>query len=113
MIVEENWKVVDPDVIFAAAVEYLEFASRFEKKCRNRIAADLLPLYNRSWASESEYGQLPRKAFSELVTPKSITLYHDGSATWLYDCGSMFGGHAITICIGANHSFVGKAGLFG
>ena len=113
MIVEAEWVQTDPNLIFEIGAEYLEWAEKAEANCRERVADDLLEVYNRSWARESKIGLLSREQFIAKLTLSSITLYHNTSADWMYDCGPLFAGHAIDFLLDPDKNFVGKAGLFG
>ncbi len=115
IVVEADWSDAEPQKLFAIAVAYLDWARRAEPACRERIADDLWQLYNHSWADDDpDEGPPPleRPAFVARLGACGISLYHDGSAAWMYDSGDLFAGHGIAVRVGADRVF-GRASLFG
>jgi hypothetical protein len=103
---------IDPQPIFNLAVEYLDWARKNESRCRNKIADDLLELYNDVWADDDSIGQLTREDFIERILPESLNLNTDGSGIWYYRDSNIFAGHSIEIFIESDRSFR-KAHLIG
>lgn len=115
IVAEAEWATADPEELFAIGAEYLDWARRAEPACRGRIADDYLEVYNGSWADDDpEEGppRLDREGFIARLRPAGISLYHDGSADWVYDPGDLFAGHGISVWVGRDRVF-GEASLFG
>lgn len=116
IVAEAEWADTDPAKLFEVGVTFLAWARGFEPKCRERIADDLLDVYNRAWADDDpEEGPPPhtRAEFLAAIRPSGLSLYHDGCSSWVYDDGDLFAGHGIDLMLDAKRSFIGNASLFG
>jgi hypothetical protein len=110
--------------LFEIGARYIAWARKSELTCRKRIADDLLDLYNCSWADDpddedldeddAEDGSPPLTCaqFLRRLRPSGISLFHTGSADWVYDAGELFAGHAISVYVDEEQVFR-KASLFG
>src|SRR3954454_12015358 len=61
------------DELLRSAIEMLEWARRSESLCRERIADELLELYNDTWAPEDAPVPMNRGEFVQRITPNSLT----------------------------------------
>lgn len=116
IVAEAEWADADSAVLFEAGAAFLAWARGFEPLCRERVADDLLDLYNRSWADDDpEEGPPPhtRAEFLAAIHPAGISLYHTGMSSWNYDAGDLFAGHGIWLVVAEDRSFKGKASLVG
>ncbi|MBN8927929.1 DUF2262 domain-containing protein [bacterium] len=116
IVAEAEWADADPAELLAAGAEYLRWARQAEPQIRQRVADDLHECYNSAWADEDpEEGTPPmdRAEFLAAIRPDGVSLYHDGSASWFYACGELFGGHGIWLMLGPDRGFKGKASLVG
>lgn len=116
IVAEADWQDKDPKELFGAGAEYLDWAREAERRVRERIADDLLDVYNNSWADDDPAeGPLPmgRAEFLANIRPSGISLHHDGSSTWDYSCGELFAGHGIWLMLDRDRKFIGKASLVG
>jgi hypothetical protein len=102
----------DPQPIFNLAIEYLDWVRKNESTCRNKIADDLLGIYNDVWADNNSIGQLNREDFIKRILPESLNLNIDESGILYYGDSNLFAGHSIEIFIESDRSF-GKAHLIG
>jgi hypothetical protein len=124
IVAEAEWSGADPAELFEIGAEYIAWARRAEPKCRKRIAEDLLDVYNRSWAYDPEDEEpdeddpdegpppLTRGQFLKRLRLTGISLFHTGSAAWVYDAGDLFAGHGISVYVDDGRVFQ-KASLFG
>jgi hypothetical protein len=115
IVAEAEWANADPDGLFALGAEYLGWARQAEPACRERIADAYLDVYNHSWADDNpDEGPPPldRPGFIANLRPAGISLFHDGSANWVYDPGDQFAGHGISVYVSEDRVFV-RASLFG
>ncbi len=116
IVAEAEWAGAEPAELFTVGAEYLAWAREAEPEVRARVADDLLNCYNEVWADEDpEEGTPPmnRAEFLANIRPSGINLYHDGSASWYYSCGDLFAGHGISLLLGPERKFRGKASLIG
>ena len=116
IVAEAEWADTNPAELFEIGAEYLAWAKEAEPRIRERVADDLLDVYNQSWADQDpEEGTPPmdRREFLTNIWLSGITLYPDGSACWDYSCGDLFAGHGIWLRLGPEREFKGKASLIG
>lgn len=116
IVAEAEWADADPAELFGTGAKFLAWAREFEPRCRERVADDLLDLYNEAWADDDpEEGPPPhtRVEFLAAVRPSAVSLYHTGMSSWLYGAGDLFTGHWISVVVARDGSFVGKASLEG
>lgn len=105
----------EPAELFENGAAFLAWARKFELRCREKIADDLLDVYNQLWADDDpEKGPPPhtRAEFLATIRPCRMTLHPNGSSSWDYDSGDLLTGH-IWLLLDAERSFVGKASLVG
>jgi hypothetical protein len=102
----------DLDALLNGGVAMLEWARRAERACRERIADELLELYNDTWAPEGEATPMSRAEFIKRIAPSSLVRDIDGSGFFYWADDDMFAGHRIELRFDANHviSEVGLAG---
>ncbi len=84
IVAEAVWADADPAVLFEAAAAFLAWARVSEWQCRERVADDLLNLYNGSWADDDpDEGPPPhtRAEFLAAIRPAGISLYHTGMSS--------------------------------
>ena len=115
IVAEAQWADTDPEELFTIGAEYLRWARQAEPACREQIADDYLEVYNRSWADDDpDEGPPPldRSGFIAHLRLAGISLFHNGSADWVYDAGDLFAGHGISVLVGEDRKF-GRAMLFG
>jgi hypothetical protein len=124
IVAEAEWSDADPAELFEIGAEYIAWARKSEPKCRKRIAEDLLAVYNRSWAYDPDDEEadeddpnegpppLTRGQFLQRLRPSGISLFHTGTADWVYDAGDLFAGHGISVYMDESRVFK-KASLFG
>jgi hypothetical protein len=115
MIVEGDWEGIDPGDLFEIGARFLRWARKFEPRCRDRVVNDLYELYTRWWAGDDTGegpSMLSRPEFHEVLHPCLISLYHDGSSDWQYECGDLFAGHGIDLYVDAD-GVLGRADLWG
>jgi hypothetical protein len=113
---EEHWATTDMKDLVGIGTEFITWARQFESQCRERIADDLLGIYNRSWAVDDPKEGTPtlaRPQFLAALSIKAISLHEEGSSSWDYDCGDLFAGHSISLMLRKDRSFAGKASLVG
>jgi hypothetical protein len=111
-----DWADAEPGELFDTGAAFLAWAREFEPRCREKIADDLLDVYNQSWADDDPEEGPPahtRVEFLAAIRPCDINLFHSGSSTWEYESGDLFAGHRIWLVLDSNRSFVGKASLLG
>jgi hypothetical protein len=116
IVAEAEWADTEPSVLFEAAASFLAWARENEPRCRERVADDLLDLYNGSWADDDpDEGPPPhtREEFLAAIRTAGISLYHTGMSSWSYDAGDLFAGHGIWLVVAEDRSFKGKASLVG
>jgi hypothetical protein len=116
IVAEAEWADADPAELFEVGAKFLAWAREFETRCRERVADDLLDLYNGAWADDDpEEGPPPhtRAEFLAAVRPSGVSLYYTGMSSWIYDPGDLFAGHWISVVVAEDGSFVGKASLEG
>jgi hypothetical protein len=116
IVAEADWAEKDPKELFAIGAQYLARARQGEPRVRERVADDLLDVYNESWADEDPNEGTPpmdRAEFLANIRPSGICLFHDGSSTWDYSCGDLFAGHGIWLRLGPDGKFRGEASLIG
>ena len=116
LVDEEKWATTSPASLLEIATAFLQWAGTFEPHCRERIADNLLRVYNEAWADDDpDEGPPPctRPEFIAALQLDSISLDESGSSSWIYKCGDLFAGHAISLMLNADHSFLGKARLWG
>jgi hypothetical protein len=116
LVAEADWADEDPKELFEIGAQYLDWARQAEQRVRERVADDLLDVYNGSWADEDpDEGTPPmnRAEFLANIRPSGISLHHDGSSTWHYSCGDLFAGHSIWLMLRPDRKFQGKASLIG
>ena len=114
IVAEGIWEGVDPERICETAMNFLAKAREHEPHCRQRVADDLLDIYNTSWADDDpEEGMPPhsRTEFLAAISPSAISLYHDLSSSWSYECGDLFAGHDVWFMLDEKFRFMGKASL--
>jgi hypothetical protein len=114
--VEADWASVDPSRLFDIGAEFLAWARTAEPRVRERVADDLLNVYNDSWAdSDPDEGTPPmnRAEFLDSIRPSALGLSYDGTSRWDYACGDLFAGHGIWLMLDPKHEFIGKASLIG
>jgi hypothetical protein len=85
------------DELLQSAVEMLEWARRSESVCRQRIADELLELYNDTWAPEDAPAPMRRPEFVRRITPSSLIRDIDGSGFFYWDDDGMLAGHWIEL----------------
>ena len=123
IVAEAEWSDAGPAALFEIGAEYVAWARKSESKCRERIAQDLFGVYNRSWAYEPDDEAddddpdegpppLTRGEFLKRLRPSGISLFHTGSADWVYNAGELFAGHGISVYVDESRVFR-KASLFG
>jgi hypothetical protein len=116
IVAEAEWATADPTELFAAAAAFLAWAREFEPRVRERVADDLLDLYNQAWADDDpDEGPPPhtRAEFLAAIHPSGLSLYHTGMSSWSYHAGDLFAGHGIWVVVARDGSFTGKASLVG
>jgi hypothetical protein len=116
IVAEAEWATADPAELFEAGAAFLTWAREFEPQCRERVADDLLDLYNDAWADDDpEEGppRLSRAEFLAAIRPSGLSLYSSGMSSWSYDAGDLFAGHGIWVVADKDGSFKGKASLVG
>jgi hypothetical protein len=116
MVDESEWSKADKREMLRTGIEFLKWAREFESNCREQIANDLHKVYSEAWAdADSQEGSPPctRDEFIASLRLSAIDLHEAGTSIWLYDCGGLFCGHAVSLMIDTDRSFIGKASLFG
>ena len=100
------------DELLRSGVEMLEWARRSESACRERIADELLELYNDTWAPEDAPAPLKRAEFIKRIAPNALTRDIDGSGFFYWADDDMFAGHSIELWFSKEYtiSAVGLAG---
>jgi len=98
--------------LLSAGVEMLEWARRTESTCRQRIADELLELYNDTWAPEDDPAPMNRAEFTNRIAPNSLTRDIDGSGFFYWTDDDMFGGHWIEVRFRKDHT-ISEVGLTG
>jgi len=100
------------DELLRSGVAMLEWARRSELACRDRIADELLELYNDTWAPEDATVPLKRAEFIERITPDALTRDIDGSGFFYWADDDLFAGHLIELRFDENYTIteVGLAG---
>lgn len=94
-------------------IAYLEWARRSEPTIRQRIADELLNVYNEDWTDDDAgMRKVTRDEFLKRIGPNSITLETDGESAWYYQDDDLFAGHWIEVRLRANKDIfqVGLAG---
>lgn len=110
---KESQDLADPDELFAAGVEYLEWARKAEPLCRQQIANDLLDCFNGAWANtdpddpDDGPGPVTRDEFVALIRPSSVHLHATGDGVWYYEDGDLFAGHSIEVWVSEDRVFSG------
>jgi hypothetical protein len=66
----------------------------WDKRVRDLIARELLPLKNDTWLAKDETRLTP-DYFTQRITLDSISIWGEGSFDFWHNDGDMFGGHAI------------------
>jgi len=111
-----DWRLTDPTSLFQIASGFLESAREFEPRCRERIADDLLDVYNQ-WRAldDPDNGSLPHTRAEFLLALKlgNILLYPSGASEWWYDAGAVFAPHCISVPLAADRSYCLKAAILG
>jgi hypothetical protein len=64
-------------------------------KTLDAVTRRSLPLYNRTWRQDRAV--LTRATFRDRLTPSSLSIHDDGSATLWVDSGDLFWDHAIQV----------------
>lgn len=100
------------DELLESAAEMLEWARRSESACRERIAGELLELYNDTWAPEDAPAPMSRSEFLQRITPTSLTRDVDGSGFFYWADDDMFAGHWIELRFRNDHT-ISEVGLAG
>jgi hypothetical protein len=67
------------DALLNGGVAMLEWARCTEPECRDRIADELLELYNDAWAPEGATTPMSRAEFINRIAPSSLVRDIDGS----------------------------------
>src|SRR5581483_3977578 len=52
IVAEGEWEETDPAELFEIGAAFLAWAREFEPRCRERVADDLLDVFNRAWADD-------------------------------------------------------------
>jgi hypothetical protein len=116
MTYEDQWAKTDPAKLAEIGTAFLGWAKDFEPLCRDRIADDLLDVYNRSWADDDpDEGppKLNRAEFLNALGLTAIDLQEPGYSSWRYASGDLFAGHGINVMPNPDRSFLGEASLEG
>ena len=71
-----------------------------EGRARRAAADGMLAGYNETWADDGP-GVLDAEGFMAHMRLKTVTVELDGSATYWYNDGDLFAGHAITVDLDA------------
>lgn len=100
------------DELVRSGVEMLEWARRSESECRERIADELLALYNDTWAPEDSPAPMKRAEFTKRIAPSALTLDINGSGFFYWTDDDMFAGHSIELRFRKDYtiSVIGLAG---
>jgi hypothetical protein len=95
---------VEARELLRQGADFLAWARRNEAAVRDRIAADLLEVYNDTWSAPDDggLGVMSRDEFLGQVAPDAVDVQPDGSAYWYHGDGDLFGGHVIEVRIGPN-----------
>lgn len=100
------------DELLQSSVEMLEWARRSEPACRERIADDLLELYNEDWIPEEASDPMTRAEFIERVEPNSLRRDIGGSGYFYWGDDDMFAGHWIELRFREDYT-ISEVGLAG
>lgn len=110
----------DIQALMNHAAEVLSQVRELEPQIRQKIADDLLDLYNNTWARDEDEDedeappQMSRAEFIQSITLESFTLAWDGSRSWWYNDNDLFAGHSIELWIDAGKSIAdSRADLVG
>lgn len=90
-------RVKSTDKLQKRGAAMLDWARRMESDCRERIADELLDVYNESWRPTSATNRVTRAAFIKRITPKSLVLDIDGSGFFYWTANDLFEGHIIEL----------------
>lgn len=116
IVAEGDWADKNPDDLFEIGASFLAWAKEFEPTVRERVADDLLYVYNEHWADDDpDEGPPPytRSEFLAAIHLCGLSLYDSGRSSWDYDPGELFAGHGIWHMLDKNGLFLGKASLVG
>jgi len=100
------------DELLRSGVEMLEWGRRSESACRERIADELLELYNDTWAPEDAPTPMKRVEFTQRITPNALTRDIDGSGFFYWADDDMFAGHLIELRFRKDYT-ISEVGLAG
>jgi hypothetical protein len=100
------------DELLKSGAEMLEWAKRSESACRERIADELLELYNDTWAPEDAPAPMKRAEFTKRIVPSSLSRDIDGSGFFYWSDDDMFGGHWIELRFRKDYT-ISEVGLAG
>jgi hypothetical protein len=100
------------DEFLRFGVEMLEWARRSEPACRERIADELLELYNDTWAPEDAPAPIKRAEFIKRIAPSSLVRDIDGSGFFYWADDDMFAGHSIELRFRKDYT-ISEIGLAG
>ena len=100
------------DELLRSGVEMLEWFRRSESVCRERIADELLELYNDTWAAEDAPAPMKRAEFIKRLAPSSLTRDIDGSGFFYWADDDMFAGHWIELRFRKDYT-ISEVGLAG
>jgi hypothetical protein len=85
------------DSLLNGGVAMLEWARRTERDCRERIADELLELYNDTWAPEDATTAMSRTEFISRIVPTSLVRDIGGSGFFYWADDGMFARHWIEV----------------
>ncbi|MBD1845849.1 DUF2262 domain-containing protein [Cyanobacteria bacterium FACHB-63] len=97
----------DIQALMNHAAELLSQIRELEPQIRQKIADDLLDLYNNTWARDEDDDAPPRMSraeFIQSITLESFNLAWDGSRSWWYNDNDLFAGHSIELWIDTEQS---------
>lgn len=102
----------DLPALLRLGVELVDWARRTEFQCRQRIADELLDLYNDNWAPEDATVPMTRAEFVDRIAPRSLGLLWDGKGDFYWDAEDMFAGHWIEVRFSEDR-IISEVGLAG
>jgi hypothetical protein len=100
------------DSLLESGVGMLAWARETEHDCRERIADELLELYNDSWAPEDSTSPMNRAEFMKRLVPSSLVRDIDGSGFFYWLDGDLFAGHWIEVRFDEGYA-ISEIGLAG
>ena len=116
VVADDERQVTDPSNLFEIGSAFLSWARKFEPRCREKIADDLLNVIDPWWADKDCDDSRPPQSRAEFVAALrlgDIWLHPSGASQWWYETDCPFDGFRLWLVVRADGEFCGKTGVVG